>query len=78
MEYPGSTVEEQINIMKKLNIYSPEVENILKWHPKVCPVCDKQYFPSGSNEQRCWKCSDIRGRHLTKLRVRKFRRKHDM
>ncbi len=56
MEYPGSTVEEHINLMKRLNIYSPEVENILKWHPKVCPVCDKQYFPSGSLEIRCHVC----------------------
>ncbi len=57
IEYPGLTVSEQIELMKKLNIWSPDVENILKWHPVKCPVCDKQYFPSGSHETRCWKCS---------------------
>ena len=78
IEYPGLTVSEQIELMKKLNIWSPDVENILKWHPVNCPICDKKYFPSGSNEQRCWVCSNTRDKHLTKLRVRKFRRKHDM
>lgn len=59
IEYPGLTVDEQINLMKKLNIYSPEIEDILRWHPKDCPTCGQKYFPSGSQEQKCWKCNKV-------------------
>ncbi len=65
IEYPGLTVSEQIELMKKLNIYSPEVENILKWHPNNCPVCNKRYFPSGSLEVRCHECQQ---KHRHELR----------
>ena len=59
IEYPGLTVSEQIELMKKLNIWSPDVENVLKWHPNICKSCGVQYFPSGSAEVRCWKCGNM-------------------
>ena len=79
MEYPGLTINEQIDLMKELNIYSPEVENILKWSPKTCPECNNKYFPSGSHETRCWKCNrEHRNNYMKKFMKRKYWNKKEL
>lgn len=63
----GSTIDQHLEILNKIIGYTPGIYTVLKWHPKTCTVCELKYFPSGSNEQKCWVCAK---KHRQKIRAK--------